>query len=146
MKKGPVNEWSPYDLKKSLYSMLSHCWGCGVCGFFLNEYKSGNTALLLNSVSSVWQCLVPQKCMSMLAFPLILLPFPIQNSLPATNTLGTSCPQSELLKSMIENSLIIIIKLTGLNLKPYFLPQCLVLTPKIKLKTIDFRTGFKNCV
>lgn len=133
-------------LKKSLYSMLSHCWGGAEFVGFLNEYESGNTALLLNSVSSLWQWLVPLKCMSMLAFPFIPLPLPIQNSLPATSTLGTSCALRGLLKSTIGSSLIIIIKLTGLNLKPYFLPQCLVLTAKIKWKTIDFRTGFKNCV
>lgn len=38
------------------------------------------------------------------------------------------------------------VKLTGLNLKPYFLPQCLVLTAKIKWKILDFRIEFKNCV
>lgn len=131
-------------LKEFVFSVVSLLGGAEFVGF-LNEYESGNTALLLNSVSSLWQWLVPLKCMSMLAFPLIPLPLPIQNSLPATSTLGTSCALRGLLKSTIGSSLIII-KLTGLNLKPYFLPQCLVLTAKIKWKTIDFRTGFKNYV
>lgn len=113
---------------QSLCSVLGLLLGAGFVAFF-NEYESGNKALLLNSVSPVWQWLVTSKCVCVLTFP--LTSFPIQNSPPAASTLGNSCPQSGLLKNVIHSRIMIIIKLAGLNLKPSFLPQCRVLTAEI---------------